>query len=41
LERTAAKAEGKASAMSVYLVAIGTAVGWLIGIAGLVHSFMK
>jgi hypothetical protein len=36
-----AEQRGKASAASVFVLGIGMVVGWLIGIAGLVHSFTR
>ena len=41
LEKIQDEQRGKASMGAVYLVAIGTGIGWLIAIAGLVHSFIR
>jgi hypothetical protein len=41
LKEWKAEQGGKASTVSVFMLGIGMVVGWLIGIAGLVHSFTR
>ena len=36
-----AEQKGKASMLSVMVVGVGMVIGWAIGIAGLIHSYMR